>query len=131
MGIKIERIVLRHIRLPLVHFFETSFGRTYERDIVLVEVTCDGISGWGEVTAGENPFYNEEWTGSVWPLLIDYVAPRVLHQRSKAHAKSAREQRIFAATTWRAEASRRLFGTSRRGLRKEPLWKTLSVRSAN
>ncbi len=45
-----------------MHFFETSFGRTYERDIILVEVTSDGVSGWGEVTAGENPFYNEEWT---------------------------------------------------------------------
>ena len=35
---KIERVTLRQIRMPLVHFFETSFGRTYERDIVLVEV---------------------------------------------------------------------------------------------
>jgi o-succinylbenzoate synthase len=79
MGITVERIVLRHIRMPLVHFFETSFGRTYERDIVLVEAISDGVSGWGEVTAGENPFYNEEWTGSIWPLLIDFVAPRVLN----------------------------------------------------
>jgi o-succinylbenzoate synthase len=75
---KLDQIVLRQIRMPLVHFFETSFSRTYSRDIVLVQVTSDGLSGWGEVTAGENPFYNEEWTGSVWPILRDYVAPRVL-----------------------------------------------------
>jgi o-succinylbenzoate synthase len=79
MGITVERIVLRHIRMPLVHFFETSFGRTYDRDIVLVEAIAQGVSGWGEVTAGENPFYNEEWTDSIWPLLIDYVVPRVLN----------------------------------------------------
>ena len=48
--------------MPLVHFFETSFSRTYEREILLVEVISDGVSGWGEVTAGEHPFYNEEWT---------------------------------------------------------------------
>jgi O-succinylbenzoate synthase len=78
MGIKIERVTLRQIRMPLVHFFETSFGRTYERQIVLVEVVADGISGWGEVTAGENPFYNEEWTESAWLIVRDYVAPRVL-----------------------------------------------------
>jgi O-succinylbenzoate synthase len=65
--------------MPLVHFFETSFGRTFERQIVLVEVVADGISGWGEVTAGENPFYNEEWTESAWLIVRDYVAPRVLH----------------------------------------------------
>jgi O-succinylbenzoate synthase len=79
MGILIDRINLRHIRMPLKSFFETSFGRTYARDIVLVEVISDGLSGWGEVTAGENPFYNEEWTGSIWPLLCNYLAPRILN----------------------------------------------------
>jgi O-succinylbenzoate synthase len=64
--------------MPLVHFFETSFSRTYERTIVLVEVVSDGLSGWGEVTAGENPFYNEEWTDAAWLIVRDYAAPRVL-----------------------------------------------------
>jgi o-succinylbenzoate synthase len=75
---KLERVVLRQIQMPLVHFFETSFSRTYKRDIILVEAVGDGLSGWGEVTAGENPFYNEEWTGSAWPVLRDYAVPRVL-----------------------------------------------------
>ncbi len=79
MGIVIDRIVLREIRMPLVHFFETSFGRTYERAMVLVEVRSEGLSGWGEVTAGENPFYNEEWTESAWRIVRDYAGPRVLN----------------------------------------------------
>jgi o-succinylbenzoate synthase len=79
MGIHLEQITLREIRMPLVHFFETSFGRTTERHIVLVEVQSGGVSGWGEVTAGENPFYNEEWTESAWLILRDFVAPRVLN----------------------------------------------------
>jgi O-succinylbenzoate synthase len=65
--------------MPLLHFFETSFGRTTERHMVLVEVISGGVSGWGEVTAGENPFYNEEWTESAWLILRDYVAPQVLN----------------------------------------------------
>jgi O-succinylbenzoate synthase len=77
---KIDRIVLRQLRMPLVHFFETSFGRTCHRNIVIVEVVSDGLSGWGEVTAGENPFYNEEWTDSAWLILRDYVAPVALHK---------------------------------------------------
>jgi hypothetical protein len=64
--------------MPLVHFFETSFSRTYSRNIIVVEVESEGLAGWGEVTAGENPFYNEEWTDSAWLILHDYVAPRVL-----------------------------------------------------
>jgi O-succinylbenzoate synthase len=89
MGFKIERIVLRQIRMPLVSFFETSFGRTTERDIVLVEVVSEGVSGWGEVTAGENPFYNEEWTDSAWLIVRDYAAPRVLNQEFASADKVA------------------------------------------
>src|ERR1700733_15149710 len=77
---KIDRIVLRQVRMPLVHFFETSFSRTYQRDIILVEAVGEGASGWGEVTAGENPFYNEEWTESAWLILRDYAAPLVMHR---------------------------------------------------
>ncbi|MCC6363551.1 MAG: o-succinylbenzoate synthase [Bryobacterales bacterium] len=80
MSFRIEQITLRQIRMPLVHFFETSFGRTYERAMILVEASGGGVSGWGEATCGENPFYNEEWTDSAWLILRDYVAPRVLHQ---------------------------------------------------
>src|SRR5262249_33670013 len=46
--------------------------------IILVEVKGEGASGWGEVTAGENPFYNEEWTAAARLILRDYAIPRVL-----------------------------------------------------
>jgi o-succinylbenzoate synthase len=92
---RLEQITLREIRMPLLHFFETSFGRTTERRIVLVEVSAEGVSGWGEVTAGENPFYNEEWTTSAWLILRDYVAPRVLnHSFECAEEVGARSAHI-------------------------------------
>ena len=76
---RLKRIRLRQIRMPLVHHFETSFGRTYERRIILVEVEdADGAVGWGEVTCGEAPFYNEEWVDAAWLVLRDFVGPRVL-----------------------------------------------------
>ncbi|PWT81549.1 MAG: o-succinylbenzoate synthase, partial [Acidobacteria bacterium] len=66
----ISSIELREIRLPLIHFFETSFGRTTERRIILVRVTDNhGAEGWGECTAGEEPFYSDEWTESAWATL--------------------------------------------------------------
>jgi len=86
MAMKLERITLRQVRMPLVDFFETSFGRTTERHIILVEAQGEGASGWGEVTAGESPFYNEEWTGSAWMILRDYVAPCVLGRELESAA---------------------------------------------
>lgn len=65
--------------MPLVRPFETSFGRTDERRILLVEVEdSDGAIGWGEVTCGERPFYNEEWVDAAWLVLRDFAAPTVL-----------------------------------------------------
>ncbi|HSU31363.1 MAG TPA: o-succinylbenzoate synthase [Bryobacteraceae bacterium] len=125
MGIKVERIVLRHLRMPLVHFFETSFSRTYERDIILVEAIMDGVSGWGEVTAGEHPFYNEEWTGSIWPLLIDYVGPRVLnHKFETAEEVGKRTSHIRGHNMTRGGVEAAIWDLEAR-LRNEPLWKTI------
>ena len=77
----IQSIELREIRLPLIHFFETSFGRTTERRIVLARVTdADGAEGWGECTAGEGPFYSDEWTDTAWTTLTEFLAPMVLGQ---------------------------------------------------
>lgn len=38
----------------------------------------DGAEGWGECTAGEGPFYSEEWTDSSWSTLLHFLAPMVL-----------------------------------------------------
>lgn len=70
---KIERIILRHIRLPLVHFFETSFGRTFEKEALLVETIGEEFSGWGECVAGEGPFYSYEDVETAWSILTRLI----------------------------------------------------------
>ena len=76
---KIKRIVLREIRLPLVEFFETSFGRTQERRVLLVEIHGGGTVGWGECVAGEGPFYSEETVDTAWSILTQLILPRIEH----------------------------------------------------
>ena len=72
---KIDSIVLRELRLPLVRPFETSFGVTTDRRILLAEVRSEGLTGWGECTAGEHPFFSAESTDTVWQVLINELAP--------------------------------------------------------
>src|SRR4051794_25959352 len=81
---KVEVITLREIRLPLVHFFETSFGRTTERRILLVTAHCDGIDGWGECVAGENPFYSSESIETAWYAITQYLGAALLGRRLNA-----------------------------------------------
>ena len=68
---------LREIQMPLVRPFETSFGRTTVRRILLVEVNVDGAIGWGECVAGERPSYSPETIETAWLLLRDFIWPAI------------------------------------------------------
>jgi len=72
---KIDAIILRELHLPLVHPFETSFGVTRERRILLAEVQSEGLTGWGECTAGERPLFSEESTDSAWQVIVGELGP--------------------------------------------------------
>ena len=122
---KVEAVTLREIQMPLVHFFETSFGRTTERRILLVTVHTDGPEGWGECVAGEDPFYSEESIDTAWYALERYLVPamlgRSIENGSDAPALMARVRGHRMAkgaienAFWDAEAQ----------ARHVPLWKLL------
>ena len=111
--------------MPLVHFFETSFGRISSRRILLVTAHCDGMEGWGECVADDGPFYSSEWCETAWATISKYLAPPILGRelksagdcvplmaRIRGHrmAKAALENAL-----WDAEAKQKQI----------PLWKLL------
>jgi len=121
--VRIEGITLREIHMPLVHFFETSFGRTTGRRILLVTMHTDGVEGWGECVAGEDPYYSDESADTCWYALENYLAPAILGKslergaevpaflaRVRGHrmAKGALENAV-----WDAEAQSRQVPLSR------------------
>jgi len=76
--VKIERLELRLLKLPLVHFFETSFGRVYDKQFILVRLDGDGSTGYGECVADGDPYYSAETNDTAWSIITTFVAPRVL-----------------------------------------------------
>jgi O-succinylbenzoate synthase len=78
--LRIEQIQLRHIKLPLVHPFETSFGRETVRDIIIVKAWGEGLVGYGESASSAEPFYNYETTETCWHIQRDFLVPWVLGQ---------------------------------------------------
>jgi len=75
---RIDRLDMREIRLRLKTAFETSFGRIDKRRILLVEAHCDGVSGWGEVTTEDGPFYNSECVDTAWVIFGRFIAPQLV-----------------------------------------------------
>jgi O-succinylbenzoate synthase len=120
----ITRIELREIRMRLLKPFETSFGVTLDRRIVIVKVSDGTFEGYGEVTAGEGPFYCHETTDTAWHILSDFVIPQVLGKIEGLSDVAPLIQMIrghnmakggLEASLWDLEARRR----------QKPLWKLL------
>jgi len=77
-AIRIEQIELRHISMPLVAPFETSFGVETEREGLIVTLRGGGLTGWGEVVASRDPGYSAETAKTEWHILNDFIIPNVL-----------------------------------------------------
>ena len=122
---KFEAITLREIQMPLVHFFETSFGRTYDRRMLLVTLHSDGLEGWGECVAGEGPHYSEEYIDGAWDVIVRYLGPAILGKTVQSGREvpsllaRVREHRMAKGAlenaVWDAEAL----------VKGMPLWKLL------
>ena len=77
--LRVDRITLREIRLPLREPFRISSGVVAERRILLLELTDgDGVVAWSECVAGEAPNYSPETIDTAWLAITEWVAPRVL-----------------------------------------------------
>ena len=122
---RVESLRLREIQLKLVAPFETSFDRTTERRIILAEASVNGVSGWGECTAGESPFYSPEDTETCWHVLRSFLWPMLKGKEFESAAEvwdlleQVRGHNMAKATVetaiWDAEAK----------LKNVPLWKLI------
>jgi O-succinylbenzoate synthase len=93
---KLESIVLYHIKMPLATPFATSFGSIDTRECILLEVRSAGLVGWGECVADRDPGYAYETVGTAWHIFKDFLIPPLLGeeildvadlQRRMAHVK--------------------------------------------
>lgn len=76
---RIDRIRLFHVALPLVHGFETSSHRKTHLEHILVEATdADGRTGWGEIASPSAPYFCSETTATAWMIALDYLVPAAL-----------------------------------------------------
>lgn len=76
--LNIDAIYMREINMPLAHPFETSFGVTTSRRILLIELKSEGLTAWGECVAGEHPYFSDEMIDTAWIITETELAPRLL-----------------------------------------------------
>jgi O-succinylbenzoate synthase len=91
----IERIEIDLLKLPYVHFFETSFGRSYDRTFSLIKVFEGGVYGWGECVAEEAPLYSGETTETAWHVMKEFLVPLIFRKGLVEPEDFAREAAVF------------------------------------
>ena len=77
-AIRIERVELRALAIPLCGDFATSFGRVRHREMVIVRLDGEGLTGFGEAPVAARPHYSAETTQTALHVLRDWMGPAVL-----------------------------------------------------
>lgn len=76
---RIDRVRLFLLGLPLLHSFQTSSHRKSAIAHVLVELTdADGAVGWGEIASPSDPYFCAETTETAWEIATRYLVPATL-----------------------------------------------------
>jgi O-succinylbenzoate synthase len=75
--LKVSRIVITHVRVPLVEPFRISSGAVSEKDGIVVELHADGLTGYGESSPMAGSFYSADTPESSWKELCEAVAPAI------------------------------------------------------
>jgi O-succinylbenzoate synthase len=79
---RLRRVVIRRVEMPLKFRFRTSFGETTVKQFLLVEADAGDFSGWGECVADDVPHFSEETNASALAVLRDFLIPTVLSRPS-------------------------------------------------
>jgi o-succinylbenzoate synthase len=122
---KVEAVTIRELRMPLKYFFETSFGRSESRRVLLVTAHGEGVDGWAECVAGDGPFFSYEWVETAWATLRDFLVPAVLGSMlSEAKESAALMSRVRGHNMAKAALENALWDAESQQ-KQQPLWKLL------
>jgi len=122
---KVEAVTIRELRMPLKYFFETSFGRTESRRVLLVTAHCEGVDGWAECVASDAPFFSYEWIETAWLTIREFLAPAIIGAKmSQARESAALMSRVRGHNMAKAALENALWDAEA-GQKQQPLWKLL------
>jgi o-succinylbenzoate synthase len=80
---RIERVSLTHVRIPLVSPWHSDGTVVGEKDSILVTVQADGLTGVGEASLPNGSFCSPGNAESIWDDLAQRIVPAIVSMRPR------------------------------------------------
>ncbi|MCH5584969.1 o-succinylbenzoate synthase [Shimazuella sp. AN120528] len=88
---RIDKIILRQLKMKMVSPFRTSFGTQTDREFLLTEVHGEGWTGFGECVVNTAPMYNEETVGTAKHIIEQFLIPILFERGEFIHPDNIRD----------------------------------------
>lgn len=75
---KIDRVDLFHVAMPLIYPWKTAYGEDAAIHSVLCRMVSGSVDAWGESAPFAAPCYSPEWAGGIFALNRDWLAPSII-----------------------------------------------------
>lgn len=77
---KIDRIELFHVAMPLIYPWRTAYGEDFDIHAVVCRMSSGSVDGWGESAPFAAPCYSPECAGGIFSVTRDWLAPAIIGQ---------------------------------------------------
>ena len=92
---KIDRIELFHVAMPLIYPWRTAYGEDTAIHSVLCRMSSGSVDAWGESTPLAAPCYSPEWGGGIFATARDWLAPALIGKQVESGVQLQRELGLF------------------------------------
>jgi O-succinylbenzoate synthase len=92
---RIDRIELYHVAMPLIAPWRTAYGEDAAVESVLCRMASGSLEAWGESTPLAAPCYSPEWAGGVFLAARNWLAPALIGQEIVSGAELQQKLAVF------------------------------------
>jgi O-succinylbenzoate synthase len=126
---KIERIEIYRVSMPLIYPFRTAFGDDDAIESVLVRLSAGDAYGWGEAAPWKVPAYSPECAATQFVMARDFIAPRLLGKEIDSGAALQASLAFIKGNPFAKAAFDLAWWDLYAHLQSEPLWRCLGGQS--
>jgi O-succinylbenzoate synthase len=92
---KISRIDLFHVAMPLIYPWRTAYGEDAACHSLLCRMTSGSVSAWGESAPLAAPCYSPEWAGGIFATAREWLAPALIGREISSGEALQKELAVY------------------------------------